>query len=520
MTTLSTAAALLGGEAPRGGDMAMLADFKAALDEHAIVAVTDARGRITSVNDMFCRISKYTRDELIGRDHRLINSGHHSKEFFHELWVTITSGQVWRGEIRNRAKDGSFYWVKSTIVPFRGANGEPSGFIAIRADITEQKQAEAEILATSNRLRATLDAIPDLVFEVDLDGRIYSYHSHGSGWLPAPPRLIVGRLFSEVLPLEATRVCRSALQEAAERGSSIGGQFALQMPPGERWFELSVARMAANGGDDRRFVLLARDITERKRNEAQVFAQEMIAAREEERKQLAAGLHHDVGSLAVGIAAHLDAIEKDLRAGRPRAALAWMRRTRQQFAKSVVHLKGLAVQLRPPELDVLGLSAALRQHFSQVSKHRGPRIHFQEALGRRRVSEGGATTLFRIAQEALTNAITHGRAQRVDVGLSASREEVTLMVRDNGTGFCPAEPRAWNSSQLGLRVMREMTAAAAGTFTIESGRGEGTLVRVSLPLKTAIARPGIVTGRAKLAARGKTDRAAGRRAGPGKGNRA
>ncbi|MCX5747144.1 MAG: ATP-binding protein [Proteobacteria bacterium] len=186
-----------------------LEDFKAALDAHAIVAITDARGKITYVNDKFCAISKYTREELLGADHRIINSGHHPKAFIADLWGTIKSGRIWKGELCNRAKDGSLYWVDTSIVPFLGPEGVPIQFIAIRAEITERKRLEAENARVMQEIQAANKELTDFAYIVshDLKAPLRGISSLAS-WLLTDHGDKLGDEGNEQLALMSNRVKR------------------------------------------------------------------------------------------------------------------------------------------------------------------------------------------------------------------------------------------------------------------------------------------------------------------------
>lgn len=142
-----------------------------AVNDHYTISVTDASGRITYVNDAFCTISGYTREELIGQNHRIVNSGIHTKGFWAEAWQTVTSGRSWRADVCNRAKDGTLHWSDSTITPFKDADGKTWKYVAIRIDITARKRAEEALQQEKALLDAQVNSSLDGILVVDQDNR-------------------------------------------------------------------------------------------------------------------------------------------------------------------------------------------------------------------------------------------------------------------------------------------------------------------------------------------------------------
>ncbi|WP_241558925.1 sensor domain-containing protein [Oceanobacillus halophilus] len=250
-----------------------LADLRYALDQAAIVTITDDKGNILYVNSQFCKISKYTKEELIGQNHRMLNSGHHSRDYYKNLWDTVNSGNVWRGELRNIAKDGTILWLDTTIVPFLDENGKPFQFVSIRDDITKRKQMEEQIRKSEETYRLITENTSDVITVINKEGDI----------------IYVTPSCSHVLNYQVEEVEHSKFipwihkedQETVQY--MVNSIFNTKKPSGEMEFQLekkdgtyldveaNISPIFSQSDEIDHLVLVIRDITKRKYSEKMIY---------------------------------------------------------------------------------------------------------------------------------------------------------------------------------------------------------------------------------------------------------
>ena len=454
-------------------------------------------GIVTSWNAGAERIFGYAAEEVIGQPIvRLFRPDRRDEEA--KLLARIRSKQpVASFDTVRRRKDGKDIDVSVSLSPVCDPGGKVIGVSKIARDISDQKRLQRSLVSakaaaedarealrrSEERLSLALSSSALGLWDWDL-ARDEAYLSpdylrmlgYAEGEVHADSAFFTGSIHPD-----DTRGVRKTMREHL-RGKTSRSVLECRMRTklGDyRWFhgEGRVTERAP-GGAPLRMVGVIMDITARKHMEERMlrFAQELLVAREEERKQVAAVLHHELGSMMVVVSSNLDGLEQDAKLGKLGDVLRCTKRTRKAFDHSVKRLRATAVQLRPPEIDLLGLPGTLRQLCAQVTKGGTALVSFhQVGTARWPVPAAAATVLFRVAQEAVTNGIRHGRATHVKVALRTAKGRVLLTVHDDGGGFEPAEARG-SGSRMGLLVMRELMASVGGSFTVASTPETGTKV--------------------------------------------
>ena len=404
---------------------------------------------------------------------------------------------------------GHIAWVRQRAELQFGADGAPVRAVGTAQDITERRRHEAETQAVRNQLAATLDALPDLLFEVGLDGRIYAFHTPAPELLTAAPEKILGKMTSEVLPPSASSVAMAALREAHHAGRSHGMSYELALEAGTHWFELSVARKPGVPGGDPRFIVISRDITERKQAEAEVVrlntsleerVRERTAELEAANRELESfsyTVSHDLrsplrsilgfsGLLAETLEGKLDAETRDylarievssLRMSRLiDGVLEYSRLARRTLTRSDVDLDALAG-------DVV---AELREHYPDSDVHIGH-------LGR---TAADPTMLRQILHNLVGNALKYSARSakpRVEIGAEQGGSVAQYFVRDNGVGFdvkyadtlfklftrLHGDP-AYDGTGVGLAIVKRLLERHHGRIWAEAEVGVGATFRFCL----------------------------------------
>ncbi|OPG15147.1 PAS domain-containing sensor histidine kinase [Ferroacidibacillus organovorans] len=467
-----------------------LADIDMALDAASIVAVTDQTGRITFVNDKFCEISQYTRDELLGQNHRIINSGYHPKNFFRTMWRTIAQGEIWRGEIKNKTKDGSYYWVDTIIVPFLNENGKPYKYVSFRIDISRRKRVE-------ETLDTLITTLPDLTIFKDGQGRWLRANDAALTFFGLQEEMYQGKTDKELA--DAVPTAQRLLEQLSDQDEptwqkrdEMQVERTWNLPGGGQARIIHETRVPVfqDNGLRSGMIFLGQDYTERRQTESFLRRVDKITAA----GQLASGVAHEVRN--------------------PLAAIKWsilrLQSTYQDEAlfslilSEIDRIDGTVEQLlslsrekltASANIDVKALLEGILPLMQVSAKRQDVEIIFaaSEDLPAVFGDENQLKQVFvNILKNALEAMATNGK---ITVSLSVhNASQLEIRIVDQGNGMPdelltrvgePFFTTKDTGTGLGLMMSHQIIREHKGHLTLASVPGVGTTVTIYLPIAGA-----------------------------------
>jgi PAS domain S-box-containing protein len=456
-----------------------LLDYQLALDKSAVVVITDNKGNIQHVNDNFCAISKFSRDELIGKNLRITNSGYHPKSFFKELWDTILDGKIWRGEVCNRAKDGSLYWLYSTIIPFQDIHGNPIRFVAIRFDITEKKKA-VERMQIMNELYENVSmATSDIIRDWDLVTNKVRYHERMYdmlGYTEADFNEDPSFGFERMHPEDVEKV-RTAFDNAVQaKANKFHVEYRFRTAQGNyKYLYERTFLIYSPDGMPIRMVAAIQDMTLQKEEDLRITGA-YLEAQENERNLLGRELHDNINQILVGSLLGLD---MSMRAQSPEKIQDFVGRARSYVAQAIDEIRRLSHRLAPASFKDLSLQEVIESLLHTFHAQQQFELELSvDAFMPGELDEAVQTNLYRVCQEQVSNIIRYAKATSLRIHIRKLVKSVLLVITDNGVGFDPSA----QFKGIGLNNMRKRVEVLGGTFLLETAPGKGCKVIVEIPL--------------------------------------
>jgi PAS domain S-box-containing protein len=476
-------------------------DFKYSLDQASIFATTDKNGVITYVNDMFCKISQYSRQELIGNTHRMLNSGYHSKDFFKNLWGTISQGKIWRGEIKNRAKDGSYYWVDTFIIPFLDDNGKPYQYTAIRNDITYRKVAEEKLQRTQLQLQAIIDSASSIIYLKDLKGNLIFINRNFERFFKVSRGSVIGKNIYTVMDPKVSKVLNAPDQMVLSKGGAEQTDEKLNLDGITRTFLTTTFPVRDEQKNTYAIGGMLTDITEREES-----AQALKLALQSRDDFISVASHElktPLSSLKLQYQMLKRRIEKgDTEILRPESLVNIAEQTDlhiERLVRLVDDMLDIA-RIRSGRLSIHQERLNLKYLIQQVVKRTMPQLKSLGIEIRCDLSQDiwGHWDRMRIEQvisNLLTNAIKYGEKRPILIKLTEKNHQAIICIQDWGIGISKDSQqrifdrfeRAISSSEvsglgLGLFISKELVQAHHGQIFVESEVGRGATFKVILPI--------------------------------------